>query len=90
MLISSAKDRLLNSLEEGARLERNLGNAMRVVLPKSGHTALLEVDIPDIQHSIKFSHHILHKFGLISVHTGSNSLVYYKYDTGFLRLRACA
>ncbi len=30
-------------MKEGARLERVLGNAMRVVLPKSGHTALLEV-----------------------------------------------
>jgi pimeloyl-ACP methyl ester carboxylesterase len=43
LLISSAKDRLLGSLKEGARLERVLSNAMRVVLPKSGHTALLEV-----------------------------------------------
>jgi len=44
LLISSAKDRLLGSLKEGARLERVLGNAKRVVLPKSGHTALLEVN----------------------------------------------
>ena len=43
LLISSAKDRLLGSLQEGARLERVMANAMRVVLPRSGHTALLEV-----------------------------------------------
>ena len=43
LLISSAKDRLLGSLQEGARLERVMHNAMRIVLPKSGHTALLEV-----------------------------------------------
>lgn len=45
LLISSAKDRLLGSLQEGARLERVMQNAMRVVLPKSGHTALLEDDV---------------------------------------------
>ena len=43
LLISSAKDKLLGSLQEGARLERLMGNAMRIVLPRSGHTALLEV-----------------------------------------------
>lgn len=51
LLISSAKDRLLGSLQEGARLERVMANAMRVVLPRSGHTALLEVMTLNLVHS---------------------------------------
>ncbi|KXZ48759.1 hypothetical protein GPECTOR_25g343 [Gonium pectorale] len=42
LLITSARDRLLPSILEGARLERCLPNAQRLILPDSGHAALLE------------------------------------------------
>ncbi|EFJ42301.1 hypothetical protein VOLCADRAFT_107348 [Volvox carteri f. nagariensis] len=42
LLITSARDRLLPSIVEGARLERVLPNARRCILPDSGHAALLE------------------------------------------------
>ncbi|GLI61318.1 hypothetical protein VaNZ11_003674 [Volvox africanus] len=42
LLITSAKDRLLPSIMEGARLGRALPNARRYILPDSGHAALLE------------------------------------------------
>ena len=45
LLVGSGRDRLLPSLTEQARLQRLLPNAQRLVLPESGHTALLEVCI---------------------------------------------
>lgn len=43
LLVGSGQDRLLPSLTEQTRLQRLLPNAQRLVLPDSGHTALLEV-----------------------------------------------
>jgi len=43
LLVGSGEDRLLPSLTEQTRLQRLLPNAHRLVLPDSGHTALLEV-----------------------------------------------
>ena len=43
LLIASGEDRLLPSLTEAVRLQSLLPSAQRVVLPDSGHTALLEV-----------------------------------------------
>ena len=43
--MASAADRLLPSLEESGRLVRIIPNARRVILPNSGHTALLESGI---------------------------------------------
>ena len=43
LLVGSGEDRLLPSLTEQTRLQRLLPNAQRLVLPESGHTALLEV-----------------------------------------------
>ena len=43
LLVGSGQDRLLPSLTEQTRLQRLLPNARRLVLPDSGHTALLEV-----------------------------------------------
>jgi pimeloyl-ACP methyl ester carboxylesterase len=40
--VASAADRLLPSLEESRRLVSAIPDARRVVLPTSGHTALLE------------------------------------------------
>jgi pimeloyl-ACP methyl ester carboxylesterase len=45
LLIASAGDRLLPSVEEGKRLVKSLPNAKLVVLPDSGHSCLLESDI---------------------------------------------
>ncbi|KAF8058058.1 acyltransferase-like protein [Scenedesmus sp. PABB004] len=42
LVICSAKDRMLPSITEGARLTRLLPNSRRVILPDSGHAALLE------------------------------------------------
>ncbi|WIA33448.1 hypothetical protein OEZ86_006580 [Tetradesmus obliquus] len=42
LLITSAKDRMLPSIVEGARLARLLPRSRRVILPDSGHAALLE------------------------------------------------
>ena len=42
LIVASAADRLLPSLDEAARLVRALPDARRVLLPTSGHTALLE------------------------------------------------
>ena len=46
LLIASGEDRLLPSLTEAVRLQSLLPSAQRVVLPDSGHTALLEVRQP--------------------------------------------
>ena len=46
LLIASGEDRLLPSLTEAVRLQSLLPSAQRVVLPDSGHTALLEVRLP--------------------------------------------
>ena len=43
LLVGSGQDRLLPSLSEQIRLQRLLPFAQRLVLPDSGHTALLEV-----------------------------------------------
>ena len=48
LLVGSGQDRLLPSLTEQTRLQRLLPNANRLVLPDSGHTALLEVGIPKL------------------------------------------
>ncbi len=45
LLLGSAADRLLPSLEEVRRLARLFANAHTVVLPNSGHACLLETDI---------------------------------------------
>ncbi|EIE26428.1 alpha/beta-hydrolase [Coccomyxa subellipsoidea C-169] len=45
LIVASAADRLLPSLEESARLVGKIPDARRVVLPNSGHTALLESGI---------------------------------------------
>ncbi|KAL0028357.1 hypothetical protein WJX77_001655 [Trebouxia sp. C0004] len=45
LLVGSGEDRLLPSLTEQTRLQRLLPNAQRLVLPDSGHTALLEADV---------------------------------------------
>jgi pimeloyl-ACP methyl ester carboxylesterase len=45
LIVASAADRLLPSLEESGRLVRLIPNARRVILPNSGHTALLESGI---------------------------------------------
>ncbi|GAX74282.1 hypothetical protein CEUSTIGMA_g1731.t1 [Chlamydomonas eustigma] len=42
LIISSAKDRMLPSIEEGARLLRLIPQSTRIILPDSGHAALLE------------------------------------------------
>ena len=48
LVISSAKDRVLDSVAEGRRLQALLRDATTVVLPDSGHVALLErgIDLP--------------------------------------------
>ncbi|CAK9229154.1 unnamed protein product [Sphagnum troendelagicum] len=45
LLFASAKDWVLPSMAECARLQCLLPNAKRVILPESGHTALLEASI---------------------------------------------
>ena len=45
LIVASAADRLLPSLEESGRLVRAIPNSQRVILPNSGHTALLESGI---------------------------------------------
>ncbi|WP_421657457.1 alpha/beta fold hydrolase [Leptothermofonsia sp. ETS-13] len=45
LLLASAADRLLPSVEEAYRLARIFPNARVVVLPNSGHACLLEADI---------------------------------------------
>lgn len=45
LIVASAADRLLPSLEESGRLVRVIPNSQRVILPNSGHTALLESGI---------------------------------------------
>ncbi|KAG2447181.1 hypothetical protein HYH02_007924 [Chlamydomonas schloesseri] len=42
LLVTSARDRLLPSIAEGARLERQLPRCRRYILPDSGHAAMLE------------------------------------------------
>ena len=43
LLVGSGRDRLLPSMTEQSRLQRLLPNSQRLLLPESGHTALLEV-----------------------------------------------
>ena len=45
LMVASAADRLLPSLDEARRLERYLSAARTVVLPDSGHACLLEQDV---------------------------------------------
>lgn len=45
LLIASAADRLLPSVEEAQELSSSLPNSQLVVLPESGHACLLEVSI---------------------------------------------
>ncbi|KAG2493697.1 hypothetical protein HYH03_008211 [Edaphochlamys debaryana] len=42
LLVASARDRLLPSILEGGRLERLLPRTRRILLPDSGHAAMLE------------------------------------------------
>ncbi|PNW88163.1 hypothetical protein CHLRE_01g017100v5 [Chlamydomonas reinhardtii] len=42
LMVTSARDRLLPSIAEGARLERQLPYCRRHILPDSGHAAMLE------------------------------------------------
>jgi hypothetical protein len=55
---AAAKDRVLSSLTECARLKSLLPNAKRVILPESGHTFLLEdgVDLVSMLHKNGFTH----------------------------------
>ncbi|KAK9823578.1 hypothetical protein WJX72_003968 [[Myrmecia] bisecta] len=50
LILASAEDRLLPSRAESARLQRVIPDARRLLLPSSGHTALLEeaVNLADI------------------------------------------
>ncbi|KAI8467052.1 MAG: hypothetical protein J3K34DRAFT_472042 [Monoraphidium minutum] len=50
LVVCSARDRMLPSLAEGARLARAIPGSRRVILPNSGHAALLErgIDLADI------------------------------------------
>lgn len=52
LLVGSGQDRLLPSLSEQTRLQRLLPNAQRLILPDSGHTALLEVRPLHLLHCI--------------------------------------
>ena len=45
LVVASARDRLLPSLAEAGRLVSLIPGALRVVLPDSGHTALLESSV---------------------------------------------
>ncbi|KAH8963339.1 hypothetical protein BDL97_04G003500 [Sphagnum fallax] len=58
LLFAAAKDRVLSSLTECARLKSLLPNAKRVILPESGHTFLLEdgVDLVSMLHKNGFTH----------------------------------
>eukprot|EP00958_Prasinococcus_capsulatus_P006480 scaffold614_cov367-Prasinococcus_capsulatus_cf.AAC.12 len=42
VVFCGAKDRVLDSMQEGTRLQTLMPNARRIILPDSGHTALLE------------------------------------------------
>eukprot|EP00892_Ulva_mutabilis_P006065 jgi/Ulvmu1/3830/UM018_0042.1 len=42
VVVSSARDRLFPSMTEGARLQRVIPGARRVILPESGHAPMLE------------------------------------------------
>ncbi|KAH9564058.1 hypothetical protein CY35_04G004500 [Sphagnum magellanicum] len=57
LLFAAAKDRVLSSLTECARLKSLLPNAKRVILPESGHTFLLEdgVDLVSMLHKNGFT-----------------------------------
>lgn len=59
LLLASAADRLLPSVDEASRLSRLLPNSRVVVLPKSGHACLLEADVN--LHQIMVSHDFLVK-----------------------------
>eukprot|EP00798_Chlamydomonas_sp_ICE-L_P025747 gene25747-11410_t len=45
LILCSAKDRLLPSIEEGARLAKAIPGSKRVILPDSGHAAMLEKEL---------------------------------------------
>ena len=51
LVVASARDRLLPSLAEAGRLVSLIPGALRVVLPDSGHTALLESSVR-AQHTV--------------------------------------
>eukprot|EP00877_Chromochloris_zofingiensis_P003357 jgi/Chrzof1/13021/Cz07g16210.t1 len=57
LVICSAKDRMLPSITEGARLQRIMPRARRVILPDSCHTALLEknVNLAQMMRSVGFT-----------------------------------
>ncbi|MDJ0897500.1 MAG: alpha/beta hydrolase [Xenococcus sp. MO_188.B8] len=56
LIIASAADRLLPSVTEANRLARYLPNAMKILLPESGHACLLEreIQLEKIIHSQNF------------------------------------
>ncbi|XP_024533756.1 acyltransferase-like protein At1g54570, chloroplastic isoform X1 [Selaginella moellendorffii] len=58
LILSSAKDRMLASLAEGIRLQSLIPNSKRVILPDSGHMALLEdcIDLAEIMDDHGFHH----------------------------------
>ena len=60
--MASAADRLLPSLEESGRLVRAIPTAQRVILPNSGHTALLEsgIDLAAIMDRTGFLPEVCH------------------------------
>lgn len=62
MVVASARDRLLPSLSEAGRLVSLIPGALRVVLPDSGHTALLESKVraawygtPQLTHTVSLA-----------------------------------
>ncbi|MFB2920949.1 alpha/beta fold hydrolase [Aerosakkonema funiforme] len=60
LLIASQGDRLLPSVPEAKRLQRDLPNAEVVILPHSGHACLLETDVNlyQIMLKMKFISHL--------------------------------
>ncbi|BDA40991.1 probable acyltransferase-like protein At1g54570, chloroplastic [Coccomyxa sp. Obi] len=62
LIVASAADRLLPSLEESARLVGRIPDARRVILPNSGHTALLEsgISLAEIMGRTGFLPHEVH------------------------------
>lgn len=65
LLIASAYDRLLPSVDEARHLVKTLPNAQMVVLPNSGHACLLEADIKlfDIMKAHNFLENVAAELG---------------------------
>lgn len=76
LIVASAADRLLPSLEESARLVGKIPDARRVVLPNSGHTALLEsgISLAEIMGRTGFLPEVSSLFILIAITSQSASM----------------